>query len=130
MEKDFRELKEEFMAGKIQAYPDFDSNEPFILTMDWYPLNIAGILSQKQVGVECFIRCWSRKCNRYEKHYPFFERRTVSFSEDHREMETYPEVPVGLGAFLVEQSFFPENERNDQERSHRSEKKRMLRTCS
>jgi len=66
MEKDFREFKEEFMAGKIQAYPDFDSNEPFILTMDWYPLNIAGILSQKQ----CFIRCWGRKCNRYEKDYP------------------------------------------------------------
>ena len=46
-----------------------------------------------------------------------YERRTVSFSEEHREMETYPEVPVGLGAFLVEQSFFPENERNDQELS-------------
>ena len=30
---------------------------------------------------------------------------------------------LGLGAFLVEQSFFPENERNDQERPHRSEKK-------
>ena len=30
---------------------------------------------------------------------------------------------VGLGAFLVERSFFPENERNDQERPHRSEKK-------
>ena len=30
---------------------------------------------------------------------------------------------LGLGAFLVERSFFPENERNDQvERSHRSEK--------
>ena len=31
-------MKEEFMAGKIQAYPDFDSNEPFILTMDWYQI--------------------------------------------------------------------------------------------
>ena len=30
---------------------------------------------------------------------------------------------LGLGAFLVERSFFPENERNDQERSHHSEKK-------
>ena len=30
---------------------------------------------------------------------------------------------VGLGAFLVERSFFPKNERNDQEQSHRSEKK-------
>ena len=33
---------------------------------------------------------------------------------------------LGLGAFLVERSFFPENERNDQERYHRSEKKRVL----
>ena len=30
---------------------------------------------------------------------------------------------IGLGALTVERSFFPENERNDQERSHRSEKK-------
>ena len=33
------------------------------------------------------------------------------------------ETGVGLGALTVERSFFPENERNDQERSHRSEKK-------
>ena len=32
MEKDFKELKAEFTAGKIQAYPDFDSEKPFILT--------------------------------------------------------------------------------------------------
>ena len=35
-------------------------------------------------------------------------------------------VAIGLGAFLVERSFFPENERNDQERPHRSEKKKRL----
>jgi len=52
MEKDFLELKAEFSAGRIQAYPDFDSDEPFILTMDWSSLNIAGVLSQKQEGVE------------------------------------------------------------------------------
>ena len=34
MEKDFVELKKEFTAGKIPAYPDFDSAEPFILTTD------------------------------------------------------------------------------------------------
>ena len=33
---------------------------------------------------------------------------------------------VGLGGFLVERSFFAENERNDQERSHRSEKNERL----
>ena len=31
-----------------------------------------------------------------------------------------------MGAFLGEQSFFPKNERNDQERSHRSEKNEHL----
>ena len=49
MEKDFLELKAEFSAGWIQAYPDFDSDEPFILTKDCRSsLNIAGVLSQKQ----------------------------------------------------------------------------------
>ena len=33
---------------------------------------------------------------------------------------------LGLGAFLVERSFFPKNEWNDQERSHRSEKNKRL----
>ena len=70
MEKDFKELKAEFTAGKIQAYPDFDSDEPFILTTDWSASNIAGVLSQKQDGVERFIACFGRKCNVYEKHYP------------------------------------------------------------
>ena len=35
MEKDFLELKAEFSAGRIQAYPDFDLDEPLILIMDW-----------------------------------------------------------------------------------------------
>ena len=39
MEKDFKELKAEFTAGKIDAFPDFDSREPFILTTDWFALN-------------------------------------------------------------------------------------------
>ena len=33
---------------------------------------------------------------------------------------------LGLSAFLVERSFLPENERNDQERSHRSKKNELL----
>ena len=69
MEKDFLELKVEFSAGRIQAYPDFDSADPYILTMDWWSLNIAGILSQKQEGVDHFLGCWGQKCNRYERHY-------------------------------------------------------------
>ena len=63
------ELQEEFSAGRIQAYPDFDSDEPFILTMDWSSLNIVGVLSLKQDRVEWFLGCWGRKCNKYERHY-------------------------------------------------------------
>ena len=44
----------------VEAYPDFDSDEPFILTTDWSSLNIAGVLSQKQDGVELFQGCWGR----------------------------------------------------------------------
>ena len=69
MEKDFLELKAEISAGRIQASPDFDSDEPFILTTDWSSLNIAGGLSQKQEGVQCFLGCWGRKCNHYERYY-------------------------------------------------------------
>ena len=61
MEKDFLELKAEFSAGRIQAYPDFDSDEPLILTTDWSSLNIAGVLSQKRKGVERFLGCWGRR---------------------------------------------------------------------
>ena len=63
LKKDFLELKGEFSEWRIQAYPDFDSDEPFILTTDWSSLNIAGVLSQKQEGVERFLGCWGRRCN-------------------------------------------------------------------
>ena len=39
---DFLDLKAEFSAGRIQAYPDFDSDEPFILTTDWMSLTLQG----------------------------------------------------------------------------------------
>ena len=37
-----------------------------------------------------------------------------------------PDMGIGLGALTVERSFFPENERNDQERSHRFKKNERL----
>ena len=36
---------------------------------DWSALNIAGVLSQKQDGVERFLACWGCKCNKFEKYY-------------------------------------------------------------
>ena len=65
MKKNFKELKAEFTGG-IQAYPDFDSDEHYMilpLPTDWSGLNISCVLSQKQEEVERFIGCWVRKCN-------------------------------------------------------------------
>ena len=69
-----------FTAGKVQAYPDFDSNEPFILTTDWSALNIASVLSQTQ------------KVQPIRETLSIYEGRTIGFSEEHGEMEAYPEV--------------------------------------
>ena len=56
---------------------------------------------------------------------------TIKLDQDHRLINnTDRTLDVGLGALTVELSFFAENERNDQERSHRSDKKRTLRTRS
>ena len=54
MQKDFLELKAEFLAGRIQAYPDFDSDEPFVLTTDWSSLNIAGVFISETRGSRTF----------------------------------------------------------------------------
>jgi len=43
--------------------------------------------------------------------------------EQHRKNFNFCRISLGLGTFLVERSFFPENERNDQEQSHHSDKK-------
>ena len=46
MQQDFEALKPEFQIGRVQAYPDFCSGEPFRVTTNWSKNNIAGILSQ------------------------------------------------------------------------------------
>ena len=73
-----------FTAGKVQAYPDFDSNEPFILTTDLTAFNIASVLSQKQ------------KVPQIRETLSIYEGRTIGFSEEHGEMEAYPEVLAPL----------------------------------
>ena len=78
MTKDFLKLMAEFSAGHVQVYQDFNLEEPFILTTDWSALNIA-VLSQKQDGVEYFLACWGRKCNRYERHYSSAKGELLAF---------------------------------------------------
>ena len=80
----FLGIKGLFTAGKVQAYPDFDSNEPFILTTDLTAFNIASVLSQKQ------------KVPQIRETLSIYEGRTIGFSEEHGEMEAYPEVLAPL----------------------------------
>ena len=74
MEKDLKELKAEFEEGKIQAYPNFESEEPLYsprIGLHWILLEYS--LRNKMECSERFIGCWGRKCNRYEKNYPSYK---------------------------------------------------------
>ena len=74
IEQDFIELMRAFTEGRIQAFPDFGVGDQFILTTDWSKENIAGVLSHVQDRQERFLRCWGRKCNKYNKrNYPSYK---------------------------------------------------------
>ena len=79
-------VKESVYRGGIQAFPDFGVGDLFILIMDWSKENIAGVLSQVQEGQERFLRCWGRKCNKYEQNYPSY-KRAVSCDPVYQEMK-------------------------------------------
>ena len=80
-DRDFVQLKEAFTKGGIQAFPDFEIGNPFILTTDWSQENIAGVLSQVQDGEEGFLGCWGRKCNKYERNYPSYKRELLAVKQ-------------------------------------------------
>jgi hypothetical protein len=61
-------------------------------------LNIAGILSQKQEGVERFIGCSGGKCNWYKKHYPFLKGELLALVKS---MERLKHILKYLPPFLV-----------------------------
>jgi hypothetical protein len=50
-------LKQALLTSPVLAYPQFDSEEPFILDTDWSgdANTIGGVLSQKQCGREKMI---------------------------------------------------------------------------
>ena len=63
-------LKEEFQQDRIRAYPRWDIEDPFIVTMDLSSEAIAVIISQVQDGKERFIAAGGMKCTKYERNYP------------------------------------------------------------
>ena len=69
-EKKFQALKDHFTDAPLRSYPDYTSDEPFILDTDWSKTNMAAILSQVQGGEEKFIGAGARKCCGAEQNYP------------------------------------------------------------
>jgi transposase InsO family protein len=67
--EDFRKLKEAFKSKPVRGFPDYDSEEPFVLDTDWSATNMAAILSQVQAGQERFLACVAKKCNAAEQNY-------------------------------------------------------------
>ena len=51
MQKKFDQLKEEFKRKPIRAYPNYQSDEPFIVATDFSSENFGAILSHRQNGV-------------------------------------------------------------------------------
>ena len=67
----FRKLKAQLSQAPILAYPQFDSDQPFILDTDWShdPGAIGAVLSQVQDGEERVIAYGARKLNHAEANY-------------------------------------------------------------
>ena len=69
--KAFLILRKHLTQAPVLAYPDFKSEDPFILDTDFSrtPGAIGGVLSQKQNGVERVICYGARKLTTAEKNY-------------------------------------------------------------
>ena len=67
----FEDLRNELLQKPILAYPDFKSNEPFILDTDWSGVNaaIGGVLSQKQGGKERVIAYGAKRLSKSQQNY-------------------------------------------------------------
>ena len=67
----FQELKQALLTAPILAYPQFSSEEPFILDTDWSMENgaIGACLSQKQDGKEKVIAYAARKLSQSQLNY-------------------------------------------------------------
>ncbi len=69
--KSFALLKERLLSAPILAFPDFQSEEPFILDTDWSAENnaIGAVLSQKQDGHERVIAYGAHKLTKAQGNY-------------------------------------------------------------
>ena len=75
----FEKLKECFKTAPLRGYPQYHSEEPFILDTDWSATNSAGVLSQKQNGKEVFLGCMAKKNGKSQQSYPAHKGELLAF---------------------------------------------------
>ena len=80
-------LKKAFTAAPVRAYPDYYSEEPFILSIDYSKCALAGVLSQVQNGAERFIGAFSKTCNKAESNYSAHKGEACSLIYSLRKFE-------------------------------------------
>jgi len=66
----FDKLKECFKQEPLRGYPQYDTDQAFILDTDFSSTNLAAVLNQRQQGKEVFLGCVAKKCNKAEANYP------------------------------------------------------------
>ena len=71
MKEAFQQLKQALLEAPILAYPQFYTDEPFILDTDWSKDNncIGAVLSQVQNGLERVILYGAKKLNPAQSNY-------------------------------------------------------------
>ena len=80
-------LKLAFTKAPIRAYPDYYSNEPFILSVDYSKTALAGVLTQVQGGAERFIGAFSKACDAAEQNYAAHKGEAASIVYSLRKFE-------------------------------------------
>ena len=93
-------MKKAFTDSKIQAFPDFGVEDPFILTTDWSKENIMGVLSQVQDKQERFLGCWGTKCNKYKQNYPSYKGELLAVTECIKKWKHILSYVIALSKFI------------------------------
>ena len=73
MTENLEKLKKEFEKAPIRAFPQWNSEHPFLLQTDFSGLGLGAVLSQVQNGKERLIAAASRKASKYERNYSSFK---------------------------------------------------------
>ena len=88
--KSFEDLKQLLISPQLLAYPDFNSDEKFILDTDYSNSGIGVVLSQVQNGSEKPIAYNARKLKSSESQYASYKGRVTGTHLWHQFVQVFP----------------------------------------